>query len=184
MGSAGVPAARPGGGAGRRHIGRRDGGAPARILGLMSRLPYFADGGVSVMVGTVDADGIPTCCRGIAVAFKDSYESATVYIPAATGQETVANVATTRRIAVSCTRPLSHESVQFKGLTRGVRLAPASDEAFVRERLEQFAEVLEQIGLPKRVTRSVAHWPAFAIDMSIEVVFDQTPGPKAGEPIA
>lgn len=146
-------------------------------------LRRFAGPGVSVLVGTVDADGIPTCCRGIAVAMRDDFELLTVYIPAATGQETVANLATTRRVAVGCTHPLSHDSVQIKGLTRGVRLAPASDEAFVRQRLEAFGDVLEEIGLPRRVSRSMAHWPAFAIDVSVEQVFDQTPGPKAGAAI-
>jgi hypothetical protein len=127
-------------------------------------LRRFAGGGVSVLVGTVDADGIPTCCRGIAIAMRDDFELLTVYIPAATGQETVANLATTRRVAVSCTHPLSHDSVQIKGLTRGVRL--------------------EEIGLPRHVSRSMAHWPAFAIDVSVEQVFDQTPGPKAGAAIS
>jgi hypothetical protein len=143
-------------------------------------LQGWMDGGTSVIVGTVDADGIPTCCRAIAIATKDNFETVTVYLPAATAQETVANVATTRRVAVSATRPLTHESIQIKGLTRGVRLAPASDEQFVRQRLEQFADVLDAIGLPTHVTKSVAHWPAFAIDVSVEQVFDQTPGPKAG----
>jgi len=141
-------------------------------------------GGVSVIVGTVDADGIPTCCRGIAIASKDDFDTVTVYVPSATAQETVANVATTRRVAISCSHPLSHESVQIKGLTRGVRLAPAGDEPFVQASLDEFGAVLEQIGLPLRVTRSVAHWPAFAIDVSVEQVFDQTPGPKAGQAIA
>lgn len=144
------------------------------------KLRGWADGGTSVLVGTVDADGFPTCCRGIALATKDDFETVTVYIPAATGQETVANLATTRRIAVGASRPLTHETIQLKGLTRGVRLAPPSDEAFVRQRLAQFAEVLEEIGLPQHVTNSLAHWPAFMIEVSVEQVFDQTPGPKAG----
>lgn len=147
-------------------------------------LRKFSGGGVSVIVGTVDADGVPTCCRGIAIALPDSFETVTVYVPAATGQETVANLATTRRVAISCTHPLSHESLQIKGLTRGVRLAPPGDEAFVTQRLEEFGEVLNAIGLARHVWRSVAHWPAFAIDVSIEQVFDQTPGPKAGAAIA
>ena len=146
------------------------------------RLQRFLDEGVSVFVATVDAEGIPTCCRGVALASKDD-DTITVYVPAATGQETVANVATTRRVAIGCSRPLTHESVQIKGLTRGVRLAPPSDEAFVRTRLDQFADVLGAIGLPTHVTRSMAHWPAFAIDVSVEEVFDQTPGPKAGNAI-
>lgn len=148
------------------------------------KLRSFATGGVSVIVGTVDADGIPTCCRGIAVASRDDFDTVTVYVPAATGQETVANVATTRRVAISCSRPLSHETIQIKGVTRGVRLAPPTDEPLVRERLEQLGDVLEQIGFPRKVTSSVTCWPAFAIDVSVEQVFDQTPGPNAGVELA
>lgn len=138
------------------------------------------EGGTSVIVGTVDADGIPTCCRGIAMTSRDDLETITVFIPAATAQETVANVATTRRVAVGATRPLTHESIQIKGVTRGVRLAPPSDEEYVRQRLADFADVLDAIGQPRHVTKSIAHWPAFAIDVSVEEVYDQTPGPKAG----
>ena len=147
------------------------------------RLHGWDGGGTSVIVGTVDADGVPTCCRGIAIATKDDFDTVTLYLPASTGQETVANVATTRRVAVSVTRPLTHESIQIKGLSRGVRLAPPADEGYVRKRLEDFAETLDAIGLPMRVTRSIAHWPAFAIEVSVEEVYDQTPGPKAGNAI-
>jgi hypothetical protein len=136
-----------------------------------------------MFIGTVDADGMPSCCRAIALSTKDDFDTVTIYVPAATSQQTMANVATTRRAAIVCVEPLSHDSLQIKGVTRGVRLAPAEEKAFVAERLEDFAGVLDAIGLPKRLTRSVAHWPAFAIDVSVEQVFDQTPGPKAGNPL-
>jgi hypothetical protein len=139
---------------------------------------------MSVLIGTVDADGVPSCCRGIALSTKDNFDTVTVYVPAATSQETLANVATTRRIAVVCTEPLSHDSVQIKGVTRGVRIAPPEEQAFVVDRLESFADALQDFGLPRRLTRSMAHWPAFAIDLSVEQVFEQTPGPKAGNQIA
>lgn len=136
--------------------------------------------GMSIVVGTVDATGIATCCRGVAVTTKDDFDTITVYVPVVTSQETLANVATTRRLAVLCTYPLDHFSLQMKGLSRGVRVAGPGEEAFVRERLGQWAEMLEAIGTPRRITLGTAHWPAFAIDMSVEEVFDQTPGPKAG----
>ena len=137
-----------------------------------------------MQVGTVDAAGVPSCCRGIAISTKDDFDNLTVYVPVATSQETVANVATTRRIAVTCVEPISHSSVQFKGVTHGVRVAPPGDESFVNQRLEEFAGVLGVLGLPRHITRSLAHWPAFAIDLSVEQVFDQTPGPKAGSTLA
>jgi len=144
------------------------------------RLRLCMAGGISVIVGTADVDGIPTCCRAIAISTKDDFDTVTVYVPAATAQETIANVATTRRVAISCTDPLSHGSLQIKGLTRGVRLAAPEEEEFVHRRLHEFADVLDILGQPRRVTQRVVHWPAFAIDVSVEQVFDQTPGPKAG----
>jgi hypothetical protein len=147
-------------------------------------LEKFTGGGVSVLVGTVGADLVPTCCRGIAIRMHEDFETVTVYVPTATAAETIANAEVRRRVAISCTHPLSHESMQIKGLTRDVRLAPASDEAFVRQRLEQFGDVLVEFGLPRHVTLSIAHWPAWAIDVSVEQVFDQTPGPKAGAAVA
>lgn len=147
-------------------------------------LQEWLEGGVSLIVGTVDAEGVPTCCRAFAITTKDDFETVTVYVPAATGQETMANVATTRRMAISCTKPVSHSSIQIKGITRGVKLASPEDEAFVTQRLHDFADVLDVLGLPRKVTHRMAHWPAFAIDVTIEQLFDQTPGPRAGNPIA
>lgn len=146
-------------------------------------LAQFMNDAKSVLVGTVDADGYPATCRGIALTASPDFETVTVYIPVATGQETIANVATTRRLAVGATHPISHASYQFKGVTRGVRLARAEEESLVKAALDGFAEILDTIGVPKRITRSFAHWPAFAIDVQVEQIFDQTPGPKAGAPL-
>jgi len=43
--------------------------------------------------------------------------------------------------------------------------------------------VLERIGVPRRLVRNVTRWPAFAIEMRVEHVFEQTPGPNAGSRI-
>ena len=150
----------------------------------MTDLREWIEGGISLAVATADADHIPTCCRAIAITTRDDFETVTVYVPSVTAQETIANVATTRRVAISCSAPLTHRTIQIKGICRGVRLAPPQDEEFVRTRLHQFADVLAEIGLSRAVTHRVAHWPAFAIDVSVEEVFDQTPGPKAGQPIS
>lgn len=138
------------------------------------------EGGHSVLVGAVDAEGIPSCCRGVALASNDGLATATVYVPAATSHEIIANVATTRRVAVLVSHPISHNSVQFKGTTRGVRMAGESERMLIRERIDQFAAIIETLGLPPRITRSVVYWPAFAIDFDVVETFDQTPGPNAG----
>ena len=105
---------------------------------------------------------------------------ATIYVPVATGRDVVANAATTKKLAVMITRVVEHIGVQLKGTVEEIRVARDDEAPFVRQRLNEFADVLDEIGMPRRIFRSVAHWPAFAIDLSVEEVFDQTPGPRAG----
>lgn len=147
---------------------------------VATRMKRWSEEGVSVLIGTVDGEGFPTCCRGVAIVPSDDLETATVYLPVATGQETIANIATTRRLAVAMAHPIDHSSTQFKGTSRAVRLARADESEMVRARFESFGALLEEIGLPRKILQKVAWWPAFAIEMQIEQVFDQTPGPKAG----
>ena len=147
-------------------------------------LRRYVESGLSMIVGTVDAEGYPAACRAIAAIANDDFSIVTVYVPVDFGQETIANVATTRRVAVVMTHPIDHGSVQFKGTTRGVRLARESEGELVRKRLDEFADILDQIGLPRRITRSITHWPAFAIEINVDQIFDQTPGPKAGQAIS
>ena len=136
--------------------------------------------GTSIFVGTIAADGTPMCCRAIALHSDDGLSTATIYVPIATSRETLANLATTRRLAVVVTRPIEHQSVQLKGTSRTARLAREDEEGLVLSYLESLADVLDGIGIPRRATRAFAHWPAFAIEMQIDQIFEQTPGPRAG----
>ena len=147
---------------------------------LEERIRRCGEGGMSILVGTADAAGVPSCCRGIALTTSRDLSTVTVYVPVATSQEVIANLATTRRIAIAASQPIGHSTVQLKGTTAGVRLARAEEAEYVNLRLDQFADVLDQIGVPRRVTRAMNHWPAFAVDVKIEEVYDQTPGPNAG----
>lgn len=146
----------------------------------LERVQRCLQGGVSVLVGSVDAAGVPACCRGIAIRCDADLSTLTVYVPVATSQQVIANVASTRRVAVVASEPISHWTTQIKGTTNNVRIASEAEGAFVRTRLQEYAEVLGQIGLPRKITKAVNHWPSFAIDITVHEVFDQTPGPRAG----
>ena len=114
----------------------------------------------------------------------DAFRTLTVYVPVATSREIIANVAASRKMTISVTHPLDHYSVQLKGTTTGIRLARDDEQDFVETRLLDFSDVLLEIGLPRKITRSIAHWPAFAIDVNVDQVFEQTPGPNAGNPMS
>jgi hypothetical protein len=135
---------------------------------------------MSVLVGSVDAQGNPACCRAVALASSDNLETVTVFVPMATSQETMVNVATTRRLAVVGTQPIEHCATQLKGIAHATRIAREDEEPFVRQHLAGFMAVLNSLGYPPRVTNAVVHWPAYAIEMRVDQIYEQSPGPKAG----
>jgi hypothetical protein len=141
------------------------------------------ESGMSIIVGSVDASGTPACCRGIALISADQLKTATVYVPLATSRDIVANAAITRRLAVVASHPITHVSVQVKGTVRELRLAGDGEEELVRDRMGRFADIITDIGVPRRLSRSLNCWPAFAIELAIDDVYEQTPGPNAGDPI-
>ncbi len=145
-----------------------------------TRLHRCLEPGLSILVGTVDVHGTPACCRAIAIRSDDDLQTLTVYLPVATSHDIIQNLATTKRMAVAANHPVDNCATQLKGTTTEARLAREDEAVFVRRRLDAFADVLDAAGVPRRLTRSVAHWPAFAVSMRVEQVFEQTPGPKAG----
>ena len=138
---------------------------------------------MSLYAGTVGADGVPTGCRAIALTSSGDLATITVYVPMATSRELIAGVAATKRLAVVATYPPDHATVQLKGTASSVRLAEEGERELIQDRVDGFAEVLHRLGYPLRVARAITHWPAFAIDVKVEELYEQTPGPKAGMPL-
>ncbi len=145
-----------------------------------TRILRCLEHGVSVLVGSVDALGSPACCRAVGLTSSDNLATVTVFVPMATSQETMANVATTGRLAVVATHPIEHCATQLKGIAQRTRPAREDEEPFVRQHLGSFAAVLNSLGYPPRLTNALVHWPAFAIEMRVEEVYEQSPGPNAG----
>jgi hypothetical protein len=139
---------------------------------------------VSVMVGSVDSRGEPSTCRALALTSTDELSTLTVYVPVSTSRDTIANIAATGRLTVVATHPIDHHSWQLKGTAATARLAREDEAETAHRGLRGFAALLNTIGIPPRVTNAVAWWPAFAIEMRVEEIFDQTPGPGAGARVA
>jgi len=142
-----------------------------------------AEEGMSLYAGSVSSDGLPAGCRAVALRTNRELTEITVYLPMATSHDVIANIAATKRLAIVATYPPDHFAVQLKGTTTAVRLAADDESEFVHARLNTFVDVLHRIGIPRRIASSINCWPAFAVDMKVEEMFEQTPGPKAGTPI-
>jgi hypothetical protein len=139
--------------------------------------------GMHACVGSVDASGRPLSSEAIGVRVEGETR-VTLFLAAAGNAATLENVARSGRIAIVSCLARDHATVQLKGRVRGVRPALESERPELDAFVEQVAVVLDAIGLPKDVTRRMNRWPAYALDVEVEAVFDQTPGPRAGAPFA
>jgi hypothetical protein len=140
----------------------------------------FAHTGISVLIGTSDPTGAPDCVRGTGVLIWPGGSRLTLLMPQVTGVTSIANLRVNPKLAVSISEILTARTMQVKGTVLAIREGSAEDRAHARQYVELFSDQLALIGQPPELTRRFGSWPLWAIDLEIEAVFAQTPGPSAG----
>jgi hypothetical protein len=145
-----------------------------------SRVHRCLEPGLSIIVAAADARGTPSCCRSYAIRSDDDLQTLTVYLPVATSHDAIQCLAVTKRLAVAATQMMESSATQLKGTAIETRLAREEEASFLNERLDAFADKLVALGVPRRLARTAVHWPAFAVTIRVEEIYEQTPGPKAG----
>ncbi|HEX5060499.1 MAG TPA: hypothetical protein VFV99_14125 [Kofleriaceae bacterium] len=147
---------------------------------LPPELVTFAEGGVSILVGTCNRELVPDCVRGMGVRVWPGASGLTVLLPAATAAASIANVRDNPRLAVTLSHIPSHRTIQVKGKVIAVRDGDDADRELATRYREKLADDLAFVGQPAANTLRLGIWPCHAVDLEIEVVFAQTPGPVAG----
>jgi predicted pyridoxine 5'-phosphate oxidase superfamily flavin-nucleotide-binding protein len=134
----------------------------------------------ALIVGTVDTDGLPDATRGWGVQVLDGGTKVRLLL-AANATTTMANLRSTRRIALTATHFVTLQSVQVKGVALVVEGATDADRA----RFERFCagcvRALHDMGdAPEQTILRLAPSDVFACIITVDELFDQTPGPEAG----
>jgi hypothetical protein len=150
---------------------------------ITPELAEFIESGISVLVGTRDARLRPDCVRAAGVRADPGAGTLAVFLPAATAERALANLADNGRIAVTITRAIDHRSLQVKGGALEVRPSTADERREIERYLDLLAADWGHVGVPRQATRSMNHWPAFTVTLRCEALFEQTPGPGAGGPL-
>lgn len=150
-------------------------------VALSPELTRLVQSGVSILVGTRDASFTPESLRAVGARVEPGGSQVTIFVPEAIGARTFANVAENGRIAVCFCEIATHRTIQIKGRVVEQRPAEEAERGVVECYRRSFAEALAHVGLPRRVTFRIAHWPARALRIALETCFAQTPGPGAGE---
>ena len=121
---------------------------------------------------------------GAAAAFDAEGRRLTVYLPVATSQTSLANLRDNGAIAVVLSQPLTHRTVQLKGRAEEIRPAREDEREEVLAFAAAFDAEVETIGLPPAMVRRRTKWPCHAVTLAVSEAWEQTPGPRAGEPLA
>lgn len=155
----------------------------------MSRWPTISDdvielfaSGVDVYVATRSRDLVPESVLGMGIRVHDDRRTATAYVPTVAMARTLANLQEPGApVALMFCHPPTNRSVQLKGHFVALRPATEGDQAIIQIFRSALITSFAQIGVPRALTRGLPWWPSTAIDVDVEQVFKQTPGPDAGE---
>ena len=141
----------------------------------------FLEAGVSILVGTCDAERRAEVARGVGCSVSRDRTEVTIYLHEGWGARALGNLRANGEIAVGFSRPFDHFAIQLKG--KCTRFVPPSDgDRTVVDRYHAtYGEQLYMTGFPRSTTRRFVFWPAVAVTFGVRDIFVQTPGPDAGK---
>jgi hypothetical protein len=148
-----------------------------------TQLAAFLEEGVGIHLGTRNAALEPNGSRALAVRVEDEGVHLVVYVAAVAAARLLPDLEANGQAAVSFGRPTDDRACQVKGVFVDVRAASDAERPLVSAQWDGFVGSLEKIGIPRAATGAWVTWPAVAIRLRTNAVFNQTPGPGAGAPI-
>ena len=147
-------------------------------------LAAFLQEGVGIHIGTRNERLQPNGARAIAVRVEPDGAHLVVYVARVAAARILPDLQSNGQAAVGFGRPVDDRACQVKGVFVEARDAAEDERAAVLAQWDGFLGSLEKIGIPRAATRPWVTWPAVAIRLKATAVFEQTPGPDAGAPLA
>jgi hypothetical protein len=150
---------------------------------LTDDLSAFVASGLSIYVATRDAKLEPDGTRAWALSVEDDREHVVVYVHEGVAGPILRNLEDNGEVALAVSRPTDHRSCQLKGrYVESHRCRPEERDEIERQ-ADGFLGELESIGMPRALMAREQMWPCVAIRVRVGCVYEQTPGPGAGDPL-
>lgn len=150
---------------------------------ITDELAGFLESGLSITVGTRDGELESDAARGWAVRVHHDHTHLTVFVFDQAADALLRNLALYPQVALAIDRPTDNRACQVKGHFVSSRPARFDEEAEVERQVDGFLKELEMLGIPRAMTAGWRSWPCVAIELRVTQLFEQTPGPGAGEPM-
>lgn len=147
----------------------------------------FLESGLSISVASRDAGHTASVAKAVACRVSGDRRRITVFVPAAPAAQVLADIRACGAIAVCFSEPMTHRTLQLKGVdAREVPVAP-EDAPLIRAQAGGVVAQLHALGYAATLGRAVFPPTAegvIAIAFAPTAGFAQTPGPQAGKRLA
>lgn len=147
----------------------------------------FIQTGVSISLAACGQDRLPSMSWGLGCKIIDSGRQVGVFVKPSQSAELLENIRRTRRVANVFSLPSSNRTLQLKGCDARIVPFDVADLPVIIAHMADFLGEVLPLGMHEGLVRTLF---ACAADDLVMVVysptaaFSQTPGPKAGEPLA
>lgn len=157
----------------------------ARVLDD-EHVEFMTGGAISSAVSSRDARNQPSVAKGLAVRVRDDRRTVEVFVDAERAAGLLQDLRAGSPIAMVCSEPKSHRTIQVKGKRADIEAIAPGDERFVAARVEAVVTHIVPLGYRDEALRAYfAFTPAqlLKIVFAASAAFLQTPGPGAGAPL-
>jgi hypothetical protein len=130
-----------------------------------------------------DYSGAPLIARALAIAIVENGSIARIYANASCAPTFISQLGEGTQIAIAVEQPSTHRSVQLKGSVKAINALERDALIYCQAYRARFANSVEPYGFTQQMSHIFIPDPdhsAIAIDMAIAQVFEQSPGPDAG----
>lgn len=148
---------------------------------IPDELAAFLESGLAIVVGTRDAALRPDGAAALAMRVHADGAHVTLFVSDASAARLSHSLAQSPRIAVVLDLPSTHRACQLKGTVLSVRPATDAERPEIDRQRDALYRDLESIGIPSAMFAEWRVWPSMALEIEVQELYEQTPGPGAGD---
>jgi len=158
-----------------------------QALSLDAELAEFISQGALIRLASATPTGVPDLCFGLACFVDPQRGRLRVAFDGRQADPVLQLAVHSGRAALVFTDPVSYRTVQIKTRDARVAAVAASDHAEIARRVALANARLAAIGFGDAFTSTLNGYETERLVMlhcGVHALFDQTPGPNAGKPLA
>jgi hypothetical protein len=146
----------------------------------------FITEGLSITASSRNSRLIPSLSRVISCKVSENRDFITLYLAGQHAHQLLLDIKQSGSLAVVFSRPSSHQTIQIKGLNAKQLEVEPTDLAGIYRSTQAFCDDLQSIAYNPEIGRALhgcSEEQIVAIGFTPAMVFEQSPGLKAGHPL-